>query len=149
MESLQAGNLSTDILHRHPSRRDAIVAEQAADLNPHRDKRDQVNQSQRAKERPTNQEVGGNLRALPPTKAREQGEEAPMLRHESIKPFTAAGENGGMNVPIQQPTFARVFRERTQRRFRASEDRTIGLKEMDGRFQLLARQLGKPVWNGW
>ncbi len=76
------------------------------------------------------------------------GEESAMSGDKTVGAFGTSSEHLGMNVPVEEPLFARIVGERAESGLSAGVNRAVRLNEMDGCFKLLARNFGKSLGDG-
>src|ERR1051326_303180 len=111
---LCASHLLAERGDRPLGRSNSITADQTSDLSPKGDERHQINEGHGAQEYATHEKVRGRPDLTAPCQPRQRGEKAAMAGDEPVAPFQSAREHRRMDVPIQQPLFVRIVRQRSE-----------------------------------
>jgi len=119
---VRCGDLPLEIFHGGFGGQDSVLSNQTDDLGPQRDKRNQVDDRERAKKEPANEKVLRRLDVFSPKTSSQSREQGAMIGDEAVSAFGALSENRGVDVPVEQPLFVRIMREGTKRSFGGGVD---------------------------
>ncbi len=137
-------------LRAHPveelsDRKNAARAHEPVHLEPERDERREVAQTERAQEERGGAEVRGLLDGTAPEESRQRGCGGPVARHRAIGEFRARGEARDPSVDRAQHALPRHLLERAQDGRRAREHAAVRQHELERARERLLRDLRKAL----
>ena len=109
-----SGDLAVEIFHGGFGGQDTIFSNQPDNLTPERNERDEVNNCEGAKKQPANDNMLRRFDVFSPKALGDGGEESAMSGDKTVGAFGTSSEYLGMNLPVEEPLFARIVGERAK-----------------------------------